>query len=110
MNLDILLSPPIAFVIFLVIGLGIFGVGRLMAGKLKVVGGKLEPYACGENFEAEKFIYGYRKFYIAAIFFTIMHVAALTVATATGGVAAWRAVLYLVVIAASISALYVKFD
>ena len=110
MDLNILLSPPVAFILFLVISLGLYAVGRLMAGKVKVEGGKLETYACGEDYQAEKLTYGYKRFYVAAIFFTIMHVATLTVATVPGGMAAWRAILYLVVIAASISALYVKFD
>ena len=110
MDLSILLSPPLAFLICLVISIAIYGFGRLVEEKGTAVAGKYEPYACGENFQAEKVHFGYRKFYIAAIFFTIMHVAVLTIATVPGGVSAYRALAYLVVIAASISCMYVEFD
>jgi NADH:ubiquinone oxidoreductase subunit 3 (subunit A) len=110
MDLSILLSPPIAFLICLLISAGIYGLGHLVEEKGTPTAGKYEPYACGEEYRAEKSEFGYRKFYISAIFFTIMHVAVLTVATVPGGVSAYRAIIYLVAIAASISCLYVDFD
>ncbi len=110
MDLAVLLSPPVAFTVCLLISAGIYGFGRLVEEKGAIVQGKYESYACGEDFRPEKFEFGYRKFYIAAIFFTIMHVAVLTVATVPGGAGAFRALIYLVVIAASISSLYVDFD
>ncbi len=110
MDLALLLSPPIAFLFCLLISAAVYLFGRLVEEKGSLVQGKYEPYACGEEFRAEKFEFGYRKFYIAAIFFTIMHVAVLTVATVPGGASSFRALIYLVVIAASISSLYVDFD
>jgi NADH:ubiquinone oxidoreductase subunit 3 (subunit A) len=110
MDLSIILSPPLAFLICLVISIAIYGFGRLVEEKGTPNAGKNEPYACGENFQAEKAEFGYKKFYIAAIFFTIMHVAVLTIATMPGGAGAYRALIYLVVIAASISCMYVDFD
>ena len=110
MDWTILLSPPVAFLICLLISAGIYGLGRLVEEAAAPVEGKYEPYACGENFEAEKLHFGYRKFYIAAIFFTIMHVAVLTIATVPGGAGAYRALIYLVAIAASISFVFVDFD
>jgi len=110
MDLSILLSPPVAFLICLLVSLGIYGFGRLVEEKATPVAGKYEPYACGEDYVAEKLHFGYRKFYIAAIFFTIMHVAVLTIATVPGGASAYRALVYLVAIAASISCLFVEFD
>jgi NADH:ubiquinone oxidoreductase subunit 3 (subunit A) len=110
MDLSILLSPPVAFIFCLAISIAIYGFGRLVEEKRTPVAGKYEPYACGENYVAEKSHFGYRKFYIAAIFFTIMHVAVLTIATVPGGVSAYRALIYLVAIAASISCMYVEFD
>jgi NADH:ubiquinone oxidoreductase subunit 3 (subunit A) len=110
MDLGMLLSPPVAFMACLLFSLTVYGFGRLVEEKASPSTGKYETYACGENFEAEKMIFGYRKFYIAAIFFTIMHVAVLTVATVPGGAGSLRALLYLVVIAASISSMYVDFD
>jgi NADH:ubiquinone oxidoreductase subunit 3 (subunit A) len=110
MDLSILLSPPLAFLSCLLISIAVYGFGHLVEEKAKPSAGKYEPYACGENYTAEKSDFGYRKFYISAIFFTIMHVAVLTVATVPGGITAYRALIYLVVIAASISCLYVDFD
>jgi NADH:ubiquinone oxidoreductase subunit 3 (subunit A) len=110
MDLSILLSPPIAFLICLLISAGIYGLGRLVEEKGTPTYGKYQPYACGEEYQAEKAEFGYRRFYISAIFFTIMHVAVLTVATVPGGVSAYRAIIYLVAIAASISCLYIDFD
>jgi NADH:ubiquinone oxidoreductase subunit 3 (subunit A) len=110
MSLEVLLSPPIAFLFCILLSAALYGFGRLVEEKAKAAPGKYEPYACGEDYKAEKFEFGYRKFYIAAIFFTIMHVAVLTIATVPGGVSAFHALVYLVVIAASISCLYVDFD
>jgi NADH:ubiquinone oxidoreductase subunit 3 (subunit A) len=110
MDLSVLLSPPVAFLACLLISAAIYGLGRLVEQKAVLVDGKYEPYACGEEYHAEKYEFGYRKFYIAAIFFTIMHVAVLTIATVPGGASAYRALVYLVAIAASISCLYVDFD
>ena len=110
MDWSILLSPPLAFLACLVVSIGIYGFGRLVEEKATPVEGKYEPYACGENYVAEKSHFGYRKFYISAIFFTIMHVAVLTIATMPGGAGAYRALIYLVAIAASISCMFVEFD
>jgi NADH:ubiquinone oxidoreductase subunit 3 (subunit A) len=110
MDLSILLAPPVAFLACLLISAAVYGFGYLVEEKAAPVEGKYEPYACGENYEAEKTEFGYRKFYIAAIFFTIMHVAVLTVATVPGGTIAYRALIYLGIIAASISCMYVDFD
>jgi len=110
MDLSILLSPPVAFLACFAISAAIYGFGRLVEEKASPAEGKYEPYACGEDYKAEKSEFGYRKFYIAAIFFTIMHVAVLTIATVPGGASAYRALIYLVAIAASISCMYVDFD
>ena len=82
MNLDFLLSPPISFLVCFGVSLSVYYFGSLIGAKSNPIAGKLEPYACGEDFEAGKFEFGYRKFFIAAIFFTIMHVVVLVIATA----------------------------
>ena len=110
MNVDILLSPPLAFAIGLAIAYLVYLFGRLVGARPQPSAGKLEPYACGENFEAEKFAFGYRRFFIAAIFFTVMHVAVLTIATVPAGAYAFRALGYLAIVAASISILYSGID
>lgn len=110
MNADILLAPPVAFLLALGIAWGVNLFGVLIGAESKPSPGKLEPYACGEEFAADKFALGYRKFFLAAIFFTVMHVAVLTVATVPGGELTWRAMGYLLVIAASVSIVYSDFD
>lgn len=109
-DVNILLSPPVAFLIFIGIGYLFYLFGRLVAPAYTSEPGKEEPYACGEPYTAAKFTFGYNKFYVAAIFFTIMHVAVLTVATVPGGADAMKAMGYLAVITASISILFADFD
>ncbi len=110
MDLEILLSPPLAFLLAMGIAWLVYAFGALLGPALNATPGKLEPYACGEDFEAEKFSFGYRRFFVAALFFTIMHVAVLSVATVPGGAMAYRAIAYLVVIAASIAVLFSDVD
>ncbi len=110
MDLKILLSPPIAFLLFMLVGYGLYALGNRMAGAPVPEPGKDEPYACGNEYEGQRFQFGYQKFYIAALFFTIMHVAIMTIATVPTGTGAYKAITYLAVIALSIYILYVDFD
>jgi NADH:ubiquinone oxidoreductase subunit 3 (subunit A) len=83
-----LLSPPIAFVILLLVaGLLYWAMGRL-APKKRSKGEGLEPYACGEDFPSHMIQPDYGQFLPFAFFFTILHVVALMVTTATGLTAA----------------------
>jgi NADH:ubiquinone oxidoreductase subunit 3 (subunit A) len=116
MDLTILLSPPIAFLLFLLLGYGLYALGDRMAG-VPVPDAdpnndrmKTEPYACGNEYEGQRFQFGYQKFFVAALFFTVMHVAIMTIATVPSGASAYKAILYLAVIALSIYILYVDFD
>lgn len=81
MNGSILLLPPIAFGIFLLV---IWAISWLTSG-LAAAGveaeGKDLPYACGEEFPGEKATPDYAGFFPFAIFFTLMHVAGLMLAT-----------------------------
>lgn len=109
MDLNLLLAPPVAFLIAMGLAYAVYGFGRMLGPAPTSAPGKLEPYACGENFEAGKFSFGYRRFFIAALFFTVMHVSVLSVATVGGGMAL-RAIGYLVVIGACVSILYSDVD
>ena len=80
-KIDILLCPPVAFLIFLVaIVVFYILIGRisLKADKNK---DKISTYACGEDMPGFKFQFGYSLFFIFALFFTMMHVATLVIAT-----------------------------
>lgn len=105
---NILLSPPVAFFLVLAIAVLVFLLGKRMAPKLTRTGGKLTSYACGEDVPGAKIQFGYRLFYFVALFFTIMHVAALVIATVPAGKIALFAVLYLAVVFLSILALITR--
>lgn len=104
----ILLSPPLAFLIFLGVGLLLYLLGRAMAPKRTMTEGKGAPYACGEDMPMPKAQFSYRLFFSLAIFFTVMHVAALVVATLPSGPIAVYGVVYLVIIMLAILALVLK--
>ncbi len=107
-TIDFLISPPVAFLVFLLVGCLLALLGSKMAPKLKREGGKLATYACGEDLPGVKLQFGYRLFFFIALFFTIMHVAALVIATAPGGKIIFFGIIYLVMIFLSIMALIVR--
>jgi hypothetical protein len=78
---SVLVFPPFAFGIYLLV---IWAVSRLTSGMAAGhtdAEGKELPYACGEEFPAEKATPEYGAFFPFAIFFTMMHVAGLMLAT-----------------------------
>jgi hypothetical protein len=107
-GLEFLLSPPVAFLFFLGGAFLLYALGRKMAPKPRNVGGKLETYACGENMPGFKIQFGYRLFFFIALFFTIMHVAALVIATVPSGKIVFFAIVYLAMIFLSIMALVTR--
>ena len=107
-DLGILLSPPVAFVIFLGFAFLLYGLGKKMGPKLNKVGGKLATYACGENIPGAKVQFGYRLFFFIALFFTMMHVAALVIATVPSGKIVFFAIMYLAMIFLSVMALITR--
>ena len=107
-GLEFLLSPPVAFLIFLGFAFLLFALGKRMAPKPRKVGGKLETYACGEHLPGFKIQFGYRLFFFIALFFTMMHVAALVIATVPSGKIVFFAVIYLAMIFLSIMALVTR--
>ena len=107
-GIGILLAPPVAFFVFLAAALGLYALGRGMAPKPNPAGGKLTTYACGENMPGAKVQFGYRLFFFIALFFTMMHVAALVVATVPSGPIAYFALFYLGMIFLSIAALVTR--
>lgn len=107
-GLEILLSPPVAFFLILAASILLYLLGKRMAPKLTKTGGKLTSYACGEDIPGAKIQFGYRLFFFIALFFTIMHVAALVIATVPAGKIALFAALYLAVVFLSILALITR--
>jgi NADH-quinone oxidoreductase subunit A len=106
--IEFLISPPVAFVVFLLVFYLLYYVGSLMAPKLTKVGGKLTSYACGEDIPGQKIQFGYRLFFFIALFFTMMHVAALVVATVPAGPIVMLGLFYLAMIFLSVLALITR--
>lgn len=106
--MKILLSPPIVFAVALGIGLLLYWLGRAMAPKTNMTPGKSAPYACGEDAPMAKAQVGYRLFYSLAIFFTVLHVAALVVTTLPSGPFAVMGLVYLAIISLAVFALVTK--
>jgi len=107
-RIDFLISPPVAFLVFLLIGYLVYVLGGRLAPKLKKEGGKLSTYACGEDIPGVKLQFGYRMFFFIALFFTMMHVAALVIATIPGGKIVFFGIIYLLMIFLSIMALITR--
>lgn len=105
---DVLLAPPVAFAVFLAIFYLLYLLVGLMTPKVKNVGGKLKTYACGEDIPGIKIQFGYRMFFFIALFFTMMHVAALVVATIPRGPIAYFGIFYLGMIFFSVLALITR--
>ena len=107
-GISFLLWLPVAFLLFLGAAALLYGLGARLAPKLRGVGGKLTTYACGEDIPGVKIQFGYRLFFFVALFFTIMHVAALVIATVPSGKIIFFAVFYLLMIFLSIMALVTR--
>jgi NADH:ubiquinone oxidoreductase subunit 3 (subunit A) len=93
---NLLLSPPIAFIIFLVLSVLISGFTKLLSAKGKESEGKNKSYGCGEEVTQNKVQPDYTQFFSFAFFFTIMHVVALIIATIPAGFSIMP-VIYIVV-------------
>ncbi len=85
-----LTSPPVAFVIYIALVALLYLVGRLMApAAAHADSDKSSLYAGGEIASTTKAAPGYRQFFIVALFFAVLHLSALVLATAglaTGGI------------------------
>lgn len=102
---NFLLAPPLAFIIFLLLSIGLSKVTSLVSAKGKECCGKTKAYACGEDVQFHKAQPDYSQFFPFAFFFTIMHVVALIVATVPSGLSV-MSVLYIVI---AVMALFILF-
>ncbi len=73
MNLDILLAPPFAFLIYLVLAGILSGAGRALAVPAHFDPLKTGTYASGEAGPTRLAAPGYRPFFIVALFFAMLH-------------------------------------
>jgi len=71
--MEILLSPPIAFLIYIPLVLLIVWLGRQLAGPANESASKSSIYSSGEEAESYSAAPGYRPFFLVALFFAILH-------------------------------------
>lgn len=101
---NILLSPPIAFLLFLLLVGALSGMGRLLAGPGQHTELKSSTYSSGEAPPTEMAAPGYRPFFVVALFFAILHLGVLVLGV--GGMGVGTAV-YLIGLALALLALIV---
>lgn len=81
--MDVLLYPPIAFVIYLLLVGILSGVGRFLAVPSQANQLKQSAYASGEAGEDFKAAPGYRQFFVVALFFAVLHLGVLVLGSGT---------------------------
>ena len=79
--MELILIPPIAFALYIVLAGVLFGFGRVLAGKTKESVMKSSTYASGEEASAVQAVPGYRQFFTVALFFAVLHLGVLILAT-----------------------------
>jgi|SRR5665647_2053440 NADH:ubiquinone oxidoreductase subunit 3 (subunit A) len=98
---DFLTSPVIIMAFALGIGYLIYAWSRTVAPAFTRSVNKTMPYVGGESAEAQVFLPGYQFFYVA-LFFTVVHVAALVLATAPTDAPLWGPLGYLAIMAIAV--------
>ena len=90
-----LLKTPVTMILFaLATGYLMYAWSRSVAPPFIRSTGKTMPYVGGEAIEAQAYQPGYQFFYVA-LFFTVVHVAALIIALAPADAPLWATVGYL---------------
>jgi NADH-quinone oxidoreductase subunit A len=98
---DVLTSPFAIFGIAVAIGYLLYLWSRTVAPASTNSVNKQMPYVGGEAAEAQNYQPGYQFFYVA-LFFTLVHVAALVLATMPTGMLPWASLGYLGVVAVAV--------
>ncbi len=71
--MEILLSPPVAFLLYIPLIVILALIGRSMAGAGKAGYLKRSVYGSGEKAQTQLAAPGYRPFFLVAFFFAILH-------------------------------------
>ncbi|MCB8946052.1 MAG: hypothetical protein H6658_20090 [Ardenticatenaceae bacterium] len=74
---QLLLTPPIAFLVYLLLVGVLSGIGRVMAGAERPNPLKTSTYTGGEVPTDSKGAPGYRPFFVIALFFAVLHLGVL---------------------------------
>ncbi len=102
--MDVLSSPLLWFGVMVLGGSLLYLWSARNAPRFSPTGLKAQAYTGGERIPGQAYRPGYAFFHVA-LFFTLLHVAAVFVATAPGGILPWAAVAYLGVVALAVSVL-----
>lgn len=78
-----LLSPVLALGLYGLVGLLIAGAGRVLAGPSHPSAGKNSAYASGEAGPTAAAAQGYGPYFVSALFFGVLHLGILIVATSS---------------------------
>jgi len=78
---EILLSPPIAFLVYFLSAGILYLIGRALAGASQKSPLKSSTYASGEAPPTQAAAPGYRPFFVVALFFAILHLGVLVLGT-----------------------------
>ena len=74
-----LLAPVVAFLLYFLVVAAASGLGRLFAANGRESKFKSETYASGEQNSPIPAAYGYRKFFVIALFFAVLHLGVLVI-------------------------------
>ena len=83
MNMNMLLTPPLAFLIYIPLILLIIWFGRLLAGPGRSDPSKRSLYSSGEEAPLFTAAPGYKPFFLVALFFAILHLGMLVLGLAS---------------------------
>lgn len=101
---EVLASPLLWFAVLVAVGwLAYLWAGRV-APPFRPVGSKAKAFTGGEALPGQAYQPGYQFFHVA-LFFTIMHVAAIVIATAPPTVLLWAAAGYVAIISLAVMVL-----
>ena len=79
--MDLILTPPLAFLLYIPLVLLIVGLGRMLAGASQPSAMKTSVYGSGEAPPTFAAAPGYRPFFLIAFFFAVVHLGMLVVGT-----------------------------
>ncbi len=81
--MELILTPPIAFLLYIPFVILLLLFGKWMAGKTKESALKESIYASGEKASTNPAAPGYRPFFLIAFFFAILHLGMLIIGSGT---------------------------
>jgi NADH:ubiquinone oxidoreductase subunit 3 (subunit A) len=76
---NILLSPLVAFLVYLAVVFVVSGLGKLFSATGRKTEFKTATYASGEEHDPLPAAPGYRQFFVVALFFAILHLGVLMI-------------------------------